>query len=584
MVNHHVISNRAVHTFMALIAILLLSSIAHGGGLLFVDDDAPPGGDGKSWETAYRFLADALFAAGKGQVGEIRVAQGVYKPDRDESNPDGTGVEDLFVADDLGPRGVAHAQPGWVLSHQKISDTQGGFTGILDDEDLFGFAVALLGDLDGDGVGDLAVGAFFDDDGGDAHGAVWVLFLNTDGTVMSHQKISDTEGGFTGTLDDHDHFGFSVGSLGDLDGDGVGDLAVGADGDDDGGPRGAVWILFLNPDGTVMSHQKISDTEGGFTGILDDIDRFGVSAASLGDLDGDGVVDLAVGAPGDDDGGPQRGAVWVLFLNTDGTVKCHQKISDTEGGFTGVLDGDQFGRSVASLGDLDGDGVGDLAVGAFIDNDGGTKRGAVWVLFLNTDGTVKAHQKISDTEGGFKGILHNTDVFGISVTALGDLNGDGVGDLAVGAAGDDDGGSSRGAVWVLFLNTDGTVKTHQKISDTEGGFTGTLDNGDQLGSSIAALGDLDGDGAGDLAVGAIADDDGGFAHGAVWVLFLDGTPGNCPWDVNGDGIVNHHDLVEVVHNLGPCDDPDNCPWDVNGDGIVNGRDVAAVAMHFGPCP
>ncbi|MCH7849516.1 MAG: hypothetical protein IIB53_14280 [Planctomycetes bacterium] len=59
---------------------------------------------------------------------------------------------------------------------------------------------------------------------------------------------------------------------------------------------------------------------------------------------------------------------------------------------------------------------------------------------------------------------------------------------------------------------------------------------------------------------------------------------NCPWDVNGDGVVDHHDIVEVVHNLGPCNDPDNCPWDVNGDGIVNGRDVAAVAMHFGPCP
>jgi hypothetical protein len=60
-------------------------------------------------------------------------------------------------------------------------------------------------------------------------------------------------------------------SLGDLDGDGVGDLAVGADLDDDGGlDRGAVWILFLNPNGTVKSHQKISDTQGGFTGTLDE--------------------------------------------------------------------------------------------------------------------------------------------------------------------------------------------------------------------------------------------------------------------------------------------------------------------------
>jgi len=72
----------------------------------------------------------------------------------------------------------AHAQPGWVLSHQKISDTEGGFTGILDDVDLFGRSVASLGDLDGDGLGDLAVGALGDDDGGTGRGAVWVLFLD----------------------------------------------------------------------------------------------------------------------------------------------------------------------------------------------------------------------------------------------------------------------------------------------------------------------------------------------------------------------------------------------------------------------
>ena len=102
------------------------------------------------------------------------------------------------------------------------------------------------------------------------------------------------------------------------------------------------------------------------------------------------------------------------------------------------------------------------------------------------------HQKISDTEGDFTGTLNNGNGFGISLSGIGDLDGDGVQDIVVGARLDDDGGGNRGAVWVLFLKIDGTVKNHQKISDTEGGFTGTLDNSDNFGYSVSGIGDLDG--------------------------------------------------------------------------------------------
>ncbi len=461
---------------------------------------------------------------------------------------------------------VAHAQPGMVLSHQKISSTQGNGPP-LDDDDWF-CTTASLGDVDGDGVGDLSVGAIGDDDGGSNRGAVWILFLNTNGTVNHHQKISSTEGGF-GILDDGDAFGWHVESLGDLDGDGVGDLAVGAIGDDDGGDdHGAVWILFLNADGTVKAHQKISDTEGGFKGVLDDDDFFGYYVASLGDLDGDGVGDLGVGSPIDDDGGFTRGAVWILFLNADGTVKAHQKISSAEGAGPPLSDGDRFGESVASLGDLDGDGVGDLGVGTQGDDDGGANRGAVWILFLNTDGTVKSHQKISDTQGGFAGILDDDDNFGETVAAMGDLDGDGVDDLGVGAFLDDDGGTDRGAMWILFLNTDGTVKSHQKISDTQGGFTGVLDDDDWFSITPDFLGDLNGDGVGDLAVGANLDDDGGADRGAVWILFLDGVP-KCAADIDGDGDIDADDFFAYLDgfaagDLGVCD--------IDGDGDCDADD------------
>ncbi len=195
-------------------------------------------------------------------------------------------------------------------------------------------------------------------------------------------------------------------------------------------------------------------------------------------------------------------------------------------------------------------------------------------------GWVLSHQKISDTEGGFTGTLDNGDWFGGSVASLGDLDGDGVGDLAVGAPLDDDGGFFRGAVWVLFLDKDGTVKSHQKISDTEGGFTGTLDDGDVFGSSVGSLGDLDGDGVGDLAVGAAQDDDGGGNRGAVWVLFLDGVPA-CPADFDGDGIVSASDLAILLGAWGP--NPGH-PADFNGDGAVNAADLAQLLGAWGECP
>src|SRR5262245_19224165 len=168
---------------------------------------------------------------------------------------------------------VPAAQAGTVRSEQKISETAGGFGGNLDPGDYFGSSVAALGDLDGDGVGDLAVGAPRDDDGGSDQGAVWILFLNADSTIASEQKISETAGGFGETLDPSDRFGSSVAALGDLDGDGTRDLAVGATGE--GRAEGAVWILFLNADGTVASEQKISETAGGFGGVLDSGDVFG---------------------------------------------------------------------------------------------------------------------------------------------------------------------------------------------------------------------------------------------------------------------------------------------------------------------
>jgi len=392
---------------------------------------------------------------------------------------------------------------GGVLAFHKISALAGGFTGVLGEADRFGTSVASLGDLDGNGVGDLAVGAGFDDDGGTDAGAVWILFLNAEGTVASHQKISATTGSFAGAPADGSRFGASVAPLGDVDGDQVVDLAVGAPG------ARRVWILFLNQDGTVKSHRFV---DGGTPGTT-----FGRSVASIGDLDGDGIRELVVGDDSQGEGpqGLNTGAVHLFFLDATATVRATREIELGEPGT-----GDRFGWSVAALGDLDRDGVEDLAIGASRDHDGGAGVGAVWILFLNPDGSVRAHQKISATSGGFGGDLDLQDRFGSSLASLGDLDGDGVVDLAVGAARADDGGQDLGTVWLLSLSRDGTVRSQRRIGP--GLVDESPDRRDLFGCSVTAMPDLDGDGLRELVVGVLGDDDGGRDAGAVWLLSLDG--------------------------------------------------------------
>ncbi len=416
---------------------------------------------------------------------------------------------------------AVYAQVG---SYVKIGHSSPGLS--LGDGDNFGHGITSLGDLNDDGVIDIAVGALKHDDGIGAStdkGAVWVLFMNQNGTVDSSVKIAENRGGFTGNLNEGDLFGSGVGNAGDLDGDGNNELVVGAVGVDEGGAdNGAIWVLFLNNNGTVRTQQRISENAGNFSDDLQS-SNFGIDIASMGDLDGDGIPDLAVGAQQDQFPSNETGSVWILFMNRDGTVKAHQKISEGVGNFQGSLgQGDQFGRSIANIGDLDGDGINDLAVGAM--HDGVFDRGAVWILLLNNDGTVKAHQKISDTQGGFSGALDTSDRLGRSVASFGDVNGDGVVDLAVGADGDDDRGTDAGAIWVMYLSVTGTVIGQSKITTSQGGFTGSVSQRNFFGIALGSLGDMDGDGRADLAVGAVGDSERGDDRGAVWIL--NSGPGN----------------------------------------------------------
>ena len=382
----------------------------------------------------------------------------------------------------------------------------------LDDQDWFGQTVEGIGDLNGDGFDDFVVGANQDDDGGLNRGALYVFFMGSEMSILSVQKISDTEGGFDAVLLYWDYFGRSAAFLGDLNNDGKIEIAVGAEYDNEAGFRyGGIYILSLNTDGTVFDYKKINQVQGGFTGDLDDWDVFGSDISNIGDLNNDGIIDIAVGARRDRDGGEQRGAVWILFLNEDFTVNAHQKISATEGGLNVTLDfQDYFGTTITNLGDLDGDGVIDLAVGAYRDGDGGLNKGAVYVLFMNVDGTVSSTQKISELEGGFDEILDDETRFGRSLNLTTDINQDGKPDLMVGCR--------ANRFYILNLNPDGTVDSFERYSEGYNEFNGVLNELDYFGFTIATLSyDLDNI---SFLVGAYGDSEFGNQKGAFWILEL----------------------------------------------------------------
>ena len=425
---------------------------------------------------------------------------------------------------------------GSVDSTVEINDSTANGPNI-DNIDVFGTSVANIGDLDGDGVNDLAVGAPKSEEPNSAssaadccvgskpysnRGEVHIMFMNSDGSVKSTVEIDDTTTNGP-ILRNGDLFGFSIETISDLDGNGVNDLIVGAysdNGNAEATPRnfGNVAILFLDTDGSLVKAKREikNSTANGPTLSFDD--AFGVSVANMGDLNGDGWDDLAVGAHLDDAGGSNRGAVHIVYMAENGFVSSAVEVNDNTANGPELGNGYWFGYAVENIGDFDGDGVNDLAVGTPLDSDAGNQRGAVHIMFMNSDGSVKSTVEIDDeTTNGPE--LSDSDRFGRSIENIGDFDGDGVNDLAVGAFLDDENGSNRGVVHILFMKSDGSVKSTVEINDsTDNG--PELSDSDRFGISIANMGDLNGDGTNDLAVGADGDDEGGDRRGTVHILFM----------------------------------------------------------------
>lgn len=338
--------------------------------------------------------------------------------------------------------------------------------------DWFGVSVAGPGDVDADGVPDILAGAPFADPGQrDAAGSAY-LFSGRDGSLLFQ---------FDGAAPG-DELGSAVAGAGDVNGDGFPDLLVGSPGAEPNGKWNAgSAFVFSGRDGALLWR---------FDGGLDD--SLGHSVAGAGDVDGDGFDDVLIGAPeADPIGFAFAGAV---YLHSGATGALLRR-------FDGQNHDDDFGWSLAAGRDFDGDGTPDVVIGAPSADPGGRNRAGIVYAFSGASG-----QLLWYAVGSLPG-----DHLGVSVAIAGDTDGDGVIEVLAGAPGDDENNRKASGTIFLFAGPSGALR-----HEFHGGR-----RGDQLGWSCAGAGDLDGDGRDELLLGAPWADrryleDRGVAYVADW--------------------------------------------------------------------
>ncbi len=347
---------------------------------------------------------------------------------------DGDGDDDVIVGAYLNDGGATDAGAAYVIGGGSTGTlSASSATAIFEGDGANDYAARSVtggGDFDDDGYAEVALGASQEDSGGVDAGTAYVFY----GPASGSFSVSSADARLTGE-DIYDYAGYAVAVAGDVNGDGMDDLLVGAYGADDGGASAGAAYLLLGP---ISGTTDLSLADARYLGE-DAGDQAG-SAVAGGDMDGDGLADVMIGAPEVNDNGAYAGAVYVVL----GLVSGDLDLAAADGKLRGNSGSDHAGLSV-SIGDLDADGIGDPITGAWGDDTAASTAGAAYVLYGPPAGTAE----LSSVDVIFTGAT-SSDFAGYSVAGVADYNGDAYDDVLVGAYGQDSGGSSAGSAYLVL--------------------------------------------------------------------------------------------------------------------------------------
>nr|CBH36734.1 hypothetical protein containing FG-GAP repeats [uncultured archaeon] len=409
----------------------------------------------------------------------------------------------------------------WNQGSPRIADSPEAY-------DLFGRALA-AGDFNGDGFDDLAIGVPGESIGTTKRaGAVNILFGSPDGLTSDNNQLwNQNSSGIAGGSEREDKFGFSL-AAGDFDGDSFADLAVGVPDESIGttAGAGAVNIVYGSRDGLTSDNNQLwNQNSSGIAGGSEREDKFGFSLAA-GDFDGDSFADLAVGVPDESIGTTAgAGAVNIVYGSRDGLTSDNNQLwNQNSSGIAGGSERyDGFGFSLAA-GSFNGNRFADLAVGVPGESIGTTAgAGAVNIVYGSRDGLTSDNNQLwNQNSPGIAGGSEREDKFGFSLAA-GDLDGNSFADLAIGVPYESIGTTKRaGAVNIVYGSRDGLTGLGNPIwNQGRLGIADSPEAGDWFGFALA-IGDFNGVGSGDLAVGVPLEGMGTARRaGAVNVFYSD---------------------------------------------------------------